>query len=229
MTHKKRTEAPTDRAARTLREVREALKQNHTVSEYRGLGQQLQKRIGEIDNRLRDTQPPTNPGTGGAAYLQALNDGSPDDLAALDDERQVLEAERRQLSALGKQLKQLRDAQQVREAHDQVAELETAAAAAEQALATFVAAQSTVERRQNRIGDAIRLAGRTGETPPEVPAELAVRVARLIQRDGRQQNAARIRVFRQLGVEATSTLLRQAAEAPGEPVGPATDTKAVNA
>lgn len=229
MSHKQRTETPTARAERTLKSVRSALKQQHTVAEYRGLGQQLRKRIGEIDSRLRDLKAPTNPGTGGRAYLDALNQGGPDDLQAIAEERQLLEAERRQLSELGKSIKAERDRAQVREAHAQVAELEAAAAAAEHALATYKASLSTVERRQNKIADALRLAGRTGEKPPDVPAELAVRVARLIRRDGRQQNATRIQVFKQLGVEVTSALVRQAGEAPGEPVAPASDAKAVNA
>lgn len=219
MSHKNRSVSTSEKAASALEKVRSALKTHQSAGELRGLGQVLTKRIGEIDARLRELAPPINVGDGGKVYMQALNEGTPNDLAALDTEREELQAERKQLQQLGKQTKTRRQVAEVQEARDQVPDLEAATQKAEEALAAYHSALEAVQRRKDIIGQNISLGHRIGETPPHISAETAIRIARLISLDApRGADQARVRVLRQLNINPTQPLLRAAAQKPGETV-----------
>lgn len=218
MSHQRKSPPITEKGQHTLDEIRAALKSNKTAGELRGLGGIIRHRLGEIDARLRELKAPTNPGTGGRAYLEALASGSPADLQALSDERELLEAERKQLSTAGKQIADARKRAEVRESFQHVGDLDGLCDQAEQALAAYQEAVRALSAKKSRIAQSRNLGDRLGEPVPEAAPELAVRCARLLVSDARGENSNRVRALRDLGVVPSRHLVAEAGKAPGESI-----------
>jgi hypothetical protein len=148
------------------------------VAEIEQAKAQLAKRRKEIDARLAETEPPGALGGGGADRQRVLTEGSPDDVIAMDAEREQLRAELKQIEyqelRLRERLKEAEAEEARKSLPGRIKGLPDVLDRYEEARAAMQAAERELNDAVSEVGSARQL---IGEDAPAVDENTVERIA----------------------------------------------------
>jgi hypothetical protein len=173
------------------------------VAEIEQAKAQLAKRRREIEQRLAETEPPGALGGGGADRQRVLTEGTPDDVIAMDQEREQLKAESKQLDF---QEQKLRERLKEAEAEEARKSLPASIKALPGVLDQYEQAKAAMQAAERELNDTVQAVSSArklvGDDAPAVSDGVVERIAEargLEEPEGKlTHSSARAWLYRQL-------------------------------